>query len=76
MLLIPACAAGNGIPLPGTSKQIDELPRVQNSAKSPCWQQQQIAQQNSYVDTIRTKTEKVYKAPCDVDGTKVASAKR
>jgi hypothetical protein len=65
-LLLPACA-GNGTPLPGTTKLIDELPRVQNSTKSPCWQQEQIAAQNSYVDTIKGKKDVAYKAPCKVD---------
>ena len=43
------------------------MPRVQNSSKSPCWQQKQIAAQNSYVDTIKDKAEKVYHAPCEAD---------
>jgi hypothetical protein len=43
------------------------MPRVQNSSKSPCWQQKQIAAQNSYVDTIKDKAEKVYRAPCEAD---------
>jgi hypothetical protein len=46
---------------------LDELPRVQNSVKSPCWQQEQIAAQNSYVDAIKSKQDVVYKAPCKVD---------
>ena len=43
------------------------MPRVQNSPKAPCWQQQQIAAQNAYVDTIKSKSDVVYKAPCDID---------
>ena len=43
------------------------MPRVANSPKSPCWQQDQIAAQNSYVDSIKGKKEVVYKAPCRVD---------
>lgn len=65
-LLLSACAAQE-IPLPATTKVLDELPRVQNSTRSPCWQQEQIAAQNSYVDTIVTKREATYKAPCKVD---------
>ena len=64
-LLLPACA-GNGTPLPATTKVLDELPRVENSTKSPCWQQKQIARQNSYVDSIKGK-EVAYKAPCEID---------
>jgi len=55
---------------------LDELPRVQNSTKAPCWLQEQIAAQNSYVDTIREKQEKVYRAPCKAEPGKVAEAKR
>lgn len=40
------------------------MPRVQNSAKSPCWQQEQIASQNAYVDAIKAGKEVVYTAPC------------
>ena len=40
---------------------------MHNSAKSPCWQQEQIAAQNSYVDAIKTRKDVVYKAPCKVD---------
>lgn len=69
LLLLPlltACA-GKETLLPATTKVIDELPRVQNSPKAPCWQQEQIAAQNSYVDAIKTKQDVVYKAPCRVD---------
>lgn len=65
-LLLAGCA-GQSIPLPGTSAQLEQMPRVQNSSKSPCWQQKQIAAQNSYVDTIKDKAEKVYRAPCEAD---------
>lgn len=65
-LLLSACTA-NEIPLPATTKVLDDLPRVQNSTRSPCWQQEQIAAQNSYVDTIVSKREATYKAPCKVD---------
>lgn len=66
MLFLPACAE-NGTLLPGSIKLIDDLPKVENSVRSPCWQQRQIAAQNSYIATIRDKKEVVYKAPCDVD---------
>ena len=45
-----------------------DLPRVENSTKLPCRTQQQIAAQNSALDTILDGTEKVYKPPlpeCD-----------
>jgi len=66
LLLLTACG-GSATQLPATTKVLDELPRVQNSPKSPCWQQEQIAAQNSYVDAIKTKQDVVYKAPCKVD---------
>lgn len=81
MLFLPACAE-NGTLLPGSIKLIEDLPKVENSVRSPCWQQRQIAAQNSYIATIRDKKEVVYKAPCDVDTkpqerpAKVASAER
>lgn len=43
------------------------MPRVSNSTKSPCWQQEQIAAQNSYLDSIKQKRDVVYKPPCRVD---------
>lgn len=40
---------------------------MQNSPASPCWQQEQIAAQHSYIDTVKAGRETVYKAPCNVD---------
>ena len=56
--------------LPGTTKLLDDAPKVANSTKSPCWQQKQIAAQNSYFATIKAKKNVVYKAPCVVDPVK------
>lgn len=55
---------------------LDELPRVQNSTKAPCWMQEQVAAQNSYIDTIKAKKETVYQAPCKVDKPKIAEARK
>ena len=66
LLLISGCG-GNVTQLPGTTKLLDELPRVNNSPNAPCWQQQQIASQNSYLASIQSKKKVVYKAPCIVD---------
>ena len=72
-LLLPACADSVTL-LPGTTKLLDELPRVNNSTAAPCRLQREIAAQNSYIASIRDKKEIVYKAPCDVDKVqKVAS---
>jgi hypothetical protein len=65
-LLLQACAAQE-TQLPATTRVLDSLPRVQNSAKAPCWQQKQIAAQNSYLDTVIEKKDAVYKAPCEID---------
>lgn len=65
-LLLQACAAPE-TPLPATTRILDGMPRVANSTRAPCWQQQQIAAQNSYIDTVLTKREAVYKAPCEID---------
>lgn len=69
--MIPACADPS-TQLPGTSVQLEKLPRVDNSRSSPCWQQEQIAAQNSYIESVMTKKEAVYKAPCAVETKKVA----
>ena len=67
-LALAGCKLGlKETPLPETSILIDSVPVVENSTRSPCWQQRQIAVQRSYLDTIRTKKETVYAAPCDVD---------
>ena len=69
LLLLPLLTAcvDSATQLPATTKILDELPRVSNSPKSPCWQQEQIAAQNSYVDAIKTSKDVVYKPPCKVD---------
>lgn len=65
-LLLAGCA-DSAILLPATSKLLDEMPRVENSSKAPCWQQKQVAAQNSYLASIKEKKEVVYVAPCVVD---------
>jgi hypothetical protein len=62
-----AGCGGNATPLPGTTKILDGLPRVQNSPKSPCWQQEQIAAQNSFIESVKAGKELVYIAPCKLD---------
>lgn len=62
--------------VPGTKKLLDDMPKVQNSSKAPCWQQQQIAKQNSYLATVDQGKDVVYKAPCDVNHQRVASANK
>ena len=65
--------APSSIPLPATTKVLDGMPRVNNGRDIPCRTQVEIAAQNSYVDTIQSKTEKVYTAPCKmVEPVKIA----
>jgi hypothetical protein len=69
-LLISPALAGCSLsetPLPETSVLLERLPVVENSTKSPCWQQRQIAAQRSYIASVKEKREIVYRAPCDVD---------
>lgn len=73
-VLIPACADPSTQP-PATSLLLEKLPRVENSRGSPCWQQKQIAAQNSYIDTVKANKETIYKAPCEIEGKQIARAK-
>jgi hypothetical protein len=70
-----AGCGGNATPLPGTTKILDGLPRVQNSPKAPCWQQEQIAAQNSFVETVKNGKEIVYVAPCKIDPKQAAPSR-
>ena len=76
LLLLPLAACANTLstPLPGSIELIDKLPRVQNSGLAPCWQQEQIAAQNSYIASVKEKREVVYSAPCKAMAQKVAKA--
>ena len=58
------CASS--IPLPGTTKLLDELPRVENTSAAPCWMQIEVAKQNAYLDSIKAGRELVYAAPCQI----------
>lgn len=64
--MIQACAESGTLPLK-TKDMLEAVPRVDNSSKSPCWQQRQIAAQNTAIDTALEKTKQTYKAPCDID---------
>lgn len=70
--LVQACA-GTSTQLPGTTKLLDDLPKVNNSRAAPCRMQREVAAQNSYLATISQKREVVYKAPCDVEKQKLAA---
>lgn len=65
-LALQGCA-GKETPLPETTKLTSNIPRVNNAAESPCWQQRQIAKQNAWFASQKAKKPVVYQAPCDVD---------
>lgn len=72
-LALGACGQGFGsTPQLGT-KSLDELPNVDNSRQSPCWQQEQIAAQNSYLASAKSGREVVFVAPCKAE--KIGPAK-
>lgn len=72
-LSMQGCKAFETQPLEPTSL-LENVPRVDNSAKSPCWQQRQIAAQNAFFASAKAKSPETYKAPCDVDKPAVQSA--
>ena len=74
-LLLPACG-GKETPALGTTKLLDELPRVSNSTAAPCRMQKEVASQNSYLATIKEQREVVYKAPCEVDKPQVVAVSK
>jgi hypothetical protein len=45
---------------------LGDVPKVENSQLSPCWQQRQIAAQRSYIDSIITGKPVKYHADCKV----------
>lgn len=61
---LASLSGAESTPLPATTKILDELPRVSNSPKAPCWQQVEIAAQNSYLASVKASRNVVYTAPC------------
>ena len=54
-------------PLPAKIDTIaNAVPVVENSTKSPCWQQRQIAVQRTWLAAIKGRRV-TYRAPCDID---------
>lgn len=62
-LALAGCQTSQSTPAIG-AKLLDDMPKVENSNRSPCWQQIQIAKQRAYIDTVRTGKEHVYRADC------------
>lgn len=74
-LAMSGCAGSETLG-PETSRPLADLPRVTASPRDTCQTQREIAAQNSYVDTIRDGTEKVYKPACELTpGAKPKAAK-
>lgn len=67
-VLLAACSilqpGGNEVPAASLKRLVENVPRVDNSPASPCWQQEQIAAQNAYLDAQLRGKAKPYVAPC------------
>ena len=60
--LIAACA-GSLTPMSSTDGALAAFKPIPNSRHAPCVMQRAVAAHNSAYDTLKTGTEKVYKAP-------------
>lgn len=56
----------NSSPTVSAASIVADVPKVENSQASPCWQQRQIAAQRSYIDSIITGKAVKYHADCKV----------
>lgn len=55
-------------PVPASVAEIlRDVPEVENSSSSPCWQQRQIAAQRSYIESSLSGKPKSYHADCADD---------
>lgn len=65
---LQACAAGNVTPIALTEAgAVRAFKPIPNSSRAPCEMQKAVAEHNSVLETIKSKKDVVYKAPCDVD---------
>jgi hypothetical protein len=67
--MIQACGGSSTLP-PETISLLQSIPRVDNSPKSPCWQQKQIAAQNTAFEAALKKSKDTYKPPCEFEKAK------
>lgn len=66
-LALAGCAApATQIPLTETGALASFKP-IPNSSRAPCQIQRAIAAHNSVYETLTTKREVIFRAPCDVD---------
>jgi hypothetical protein len=63
-LALAGCLGAGSSTLHIDPKLVEAIPRVNNSHSSPCWQQQEIAAQTSWIESAKTGKEVVYVAPC------------
>jgi hypothetical protein len=54
---------------------LEAVPKVEAHRSNPCWQQRQIAAQQSYIKTAETGKETVIAAPCAPTPNATASQK-
>lgn len=73
-LAAKGCGASGTLTL-STEGALAAFNTIQNSTQAPCEMQRQVAAHNSTYDTLKTKKEVIYKAPCDVDKLKVKPLK-
>jgi hypothetical protein len=72
LLILPLGACATHTP-PSSDVLTQVLNPVPNYALAPCEMQRKWAAHNSTVDSIKSGSIVVYKAPCDADGKPVAS---
>jgi hypothetical protein len=60
-------AAASATQAPATTDSVSRVPRVSNSPQSPCWQQIEIAKQNSWFASRKAGKAVIYEPPCLVD---------
>lgn len=61
---LAACGTPTSV---STKGALDAFRTIKGSVADTCETQRQVAAHNSVYDTLKSGTETVYKAPCDVD---------
>lgn len=75
LLILPlaACATPTQLTKGGA---LDAFKPLRNSAKAPCEMQRDVAGHNSVYDSLKTGKDVTYKAPCDIDKSRIASVEQ
>ena len=75
LALVTLSLAGCATPTPVTMKGAElAFKPIAGSPKDTCSTQQQVAEHNSRLDTIKAGKPVIYKAPCDVDKKEAATS--